>query len=263
MGGGVNYYPFHLGDYAAHTAHLDLLEDLAYRRMLDLYYRTERPLPEPAEIARLIRMRDHAATIRDVLNEFFEQSPEGYRHARCDEEIERMQDKQAKARASAAASVAARSTSAQRTLNERSTNAELPTPTPTPTPEEKKEARKRAAPLARPFEVDGAVWDDWLALRKAKRAPVSRTVVAEAEREAGKAGLTLEAFLRVWCARGSQGLQAEWLKPAERGQGPPAEPAWRTEQRARNEAFLGPAAASRRQQPQRFEVIDADAKALG
>lgn len=28
--------------------------------------------------------------------------------------------------------------------------------------------------------------------------------------------MTLDAFLRVWCARGSQGLQADWLKPNER-----------------------------------------------
>lgn len=32
--------------------------------------------------------------------------------------------------------------------------------------------------------------------------------------------MTLEAFLRVWCARGSQGLQADWLKPHERQAAP-------------------------------------------
>ena len=83
----------------------------------------------------------------------------------------------------------------------------------------KKEARKRAAPVgaACPEGVGEDVWRDWTALRKAKRAPVSPTVMAEAEREAAKAGMTLEAFLRVWCARGSQGLQADWLKPHEVG----------------------------------------------
>ena len=55
----MNYYPFNVGDYAAHTAHLDMLEDLAYRRMLDLYYRTEQALPSDwRQIARLIRMDD-------------------------------------------------------------------------------------------------------------------------------------------------------------------------------------------------------------
>ncbi|KTT15846.1 hypothetical protein NS331_19495 [Pseudacidovorax intermedius] len=61
------------------------------------------------------------------------------------------------------------------------------------------------------------VWNDWTALRRAKRAPVTDTVLSEARREAEKAGLSLERFLSVWCARGSQGLQADWLKPHERG----------------------------------------------
>ena len=68
----MNYYPFHVGDYAAHTAHLDLLEDLAYRRMLDLYYLRECALPhDPAEVARLIRMRGNVAEVTAVLREFF------------------------------------------------------------------------------------------------------------------------------------------------------------------------------------------------
>ncbi len=76
-------------------------------------------------------------------------------------------------------------------------------------------ARKRAAPLARPPDVAEQVWTDWLHLRKAKRAPVTQTTLDGAVTEAGKAGMTLEAFLRVWCRRGSQGLEAEWLKPDE------------------------------------------------
>jgi len=96
-------------------------------------------------VARLIRMRQNMAEVEAVLREFFTLSGDGWRHSRCDEEIERMQDKQAKARASATASVNARrakahptlndgSTSAQRPLSERSADVELPTPTPTPTP---------------------------------------------------------------------------------------------------------------------------------
>ena len=131
----MNYYPFHLGDYAAHTAHLEPMEDLAYRRMLDLYYRTEKPLPSDwRDVARLIRLKDFGREIESILSEFFELTPDGWRHGRCDAELSKMQDKQAKARASAAASVSARSANAQRTLNGRSTKVELPTPTPTPTP---------------------------------------------------------------------------------------------------------------------------------
>ncbi|NDH69342.1 MAG: DUF1376 domain-containing protein, partial [Gammaproteobacteria bacterium] len=33
----MHYYQFHIGDYKSHTHHLSLLEDLAYRRLLDFY----------------------------------------------------------------------------------------------------------------------------------------------------------------------------------------------------------------------------------
>jgi hypothetical protein len=90
-------------------------------------------------------MRHNPVEVEAVLKEFFLLTDTGWRHARCDEEILKMQDKQTKARASAQASVTARKAKAnpslndsqadaERTLNERSADVELPTPTPTPTP---------------------------------------------------------------------------------------------------------------------------------
>ncbi len=98
------------------------------------------------------------------------------------------------------------------------------------TEEEKKEQPVRASRSALipcPADVSPQVWADWHQLRKAKKAPVTQTVLDSAKAEAVKAALTLEKFLKVWCARGSQGLEAEWLKPHERGSpsgGPPKTP---------------------------------------
>ena len=89
-----------------------------------------------------------------------------------------------------------------------------------------KKARDRAPAIPRPDDVDPQTWADWLALRKAKRAPVTETVLRGARAESAKAGMSLDGFLAVWCSRGSQGLQADWLKPHERvGRGPPGQPA--------------------------------------
>jgi hypothetical protein len=41
-------------------------------------------------------------------------------------------------------------------------------------------------------------------------------VLAQAASEAEKAGISLQRFLEVWCMRGSQGLQADWLRADER-----------------------------------------------
>lgn len=88
-----------------------------------------------------------------------------------------------------------------------------------------------------PDGVSAPVWSDWLALRRAKRAPVTATVIAGAASEAAKAGMTLGAFLAEWCARGSQGLKAEWL--AQRPpNGSSGETPWQRSQRERMAAAV-------------------------
>jgi len=81
---------------------------------------------------------------------------------------------------------------------------------------EKETKREIATVVACPPDVDQQIWDDWKQLRKAKKAPVTETVVNSARKEAAKANMAFSDFLSVWCARGSQGLQADWLKPDER-----------------------------------------------
>jgi len=223
----MNYYPFHIGDYVSATRHLSWEEDAAFRRLLDTYYTTERPIPaDLRQACRLVMAQTEAQrdAVQTVLAEFFQLNEEGWFNKRADAEISAMKEKQQKQRdkankrwGNAADENAAlpRHDINDATASKTDADAMPPTPTPTPTPEEEK-PRKRAAPVARPAEVSEQVWSDWLALRKAKRAPVSETTLGSAKVEAAKAGMPLEAFLRVWCARGSQGLEASWLKPAER-----------------------------------------------
>jgi hypothetical protein len=75
-----------------------------------------------------------------------------------------------------------------------------------------KPVRERATSVACPPDVSEQVWNDWLQLRKTKKASVTETVIKGARSEASKIGWSLEQFLIEWCTRGSQGLKAEWLK---------------------------------------------------
>ena len=94
----MNFYPFHVGDYAAHTKHLSLMEDLAYRRLLDYYYLSEGQLPtDPVKVARLIGMRDHVQEVSDVLSDFFVISDQSYTNKRCDAEISKYREKSERA----------------------------------------------------------------------------------------------------------------------------------------------------------------------
>jgi uncharacterized protein YdaU (DUF1376 family) len=86
----MNYYSFHIGDYAKDTAHLSMLEDAAYRRLIDLYYTTESELPlDSHKLYRLVRAQSKAErlAVDIVVDEFFTRTETGWAHSRCDEEI--------------------------------------------------------------------------------------------------------------------------------------------------------------------------------
>lgn len=282
----MNYYEHHLGDFARDTLHLSMLEEGAYRRLLDAYYIRERALPgdvrECCKLARAAAKAERDA-VAYVLREFFVLRDGLHHQSRANAEIARFQDKQAKARASAEKRWAHTERNANASPNAMRTHsggtangdadgmhrAPVPSPqTPVSIHERPRgSARERAQqPLPCPEGVDRQTWVDWLALRKAKKAPVTATVIAGAVAEAAKAGMPLGAFLAEWCARGSQGLRAEWLTPpaaAKRVNGAD-EPAWRREQRERNEALLGPfsAAAAAKRRTNVVDMEDANAAAI-
>lgn len=94
----MHYYEHHIGDYAAATAHLSLIEDAVYSRMLRRYYMQEGPLPTSAEaVARLIGARDEVEIVKAILVEFFTLSDDGWHQKRADEDIERVRVKAKKA----------------------------------------------------------------------------------------------------------------------------------------------------------------------
>jgi uncharacterized protein YdaU (DUF1376 family) len=82
----MHYYNFHIGDYASHTRHLTIIEDIAYRRILDFYYLHEQPIISD-KIARQIGMKEYQEDVSVVLQEFFESTDQGYINRRADEEI--------------------------------------------------------------------------------------------------------------------------------------------------------------------------------
>ena len=224
------YYPHHIGDYRSATTHLSNEEDLAYRRLLDMYYDTERPIPLDTQwVSRRIRVG--ADVVLLVLRDFFVETPEGWRSTRCDLEIAEYKAKAEIARSNGKKGGRPRTKQEPRQNPAGSDPVAIGNPAETgskanqepitsnqstPTGVEKpRNARPPAMP--KPEGVSDQTWADWLQLRKSKKAPVTETVLRHAETQAQKANLQLERFLQIWCARGSQGLEADWLKPSERG----------------------------------------------
>ena len=82
----MHYYKFNIGDYARSTRHLSNEEDLAYRRLIDMYYENEAPIPlETQWVARRIRVASEVVEI--VLQDMFERTEDGWKHARCEADI--------------------------------------------------------------------------------------------------------------------------------------------------------------------------------
>lgn len=67
--------------------------------------------------------------------------------------------------------------------------------------------------------IDGQLAQDYIALRKSHRAPITQTALKGIEREANNAGLSLEQALTICCERGWRGFRAEWLH-SDRGNHP-------------------------------------------
>ena len=193
----MHYFNFNIGDYASHTRHLSLLEDLAYRRLLDAYYLSEKPLQGEIElVARSIGMREHEAEVEYVLTLFFESTPDGFINKRADQEIAKYHEKQELAvkagKASALARFNKRSTSVQPTNNQEPiTNKQINTNTPE--------------------GVSDLVWKDFKKLREKHKAPITETALKGLKREAEKAKLSLEAVMQMCCERGWRGFKAEWV----------------------------------------------------
>ena len=93
----MHYYQFHIGDYRAATAHLSNDEDLAYRRLLDMYYDTETPIPLDIDwVSRRLRLGQDV--VENVLKDMFRVSVDGWIHTRCDSEIQKYHSKADSAR---------------------------------------------------------------------------------------------------------------------------------------------------------------------
>jgi len=70
---------------------------------------------------------------------------------------------------------------------------------------------KKATSVAPPEGVSISVWQDFLTLRKAKRAPMTQRALNGLMSEAEKAGWTLEKALEECCVRGWQAFKADWV----------------------------------------------------
>ena len=212
----MQYYKHHVGDFIKDTSNLDDHQSMTYLRMLWKYYLDETPLSGSDEdIA--FTVRSDEKTVRTLLKHFFISRDGAWIHIRCEREIKGFYDKSEKARASAKSRWDANTmqTQCERIANASKIDANVPKSdadcmlpiTHNPLPIIK--TKTTTAKMPTPDGVSPELWSDYLSVRKGK--PMTQTALNGIAREATKAGLSLEAGLRVCAERGWSGLKAEWL----------------------------------------------------
>jgi len=148
------WYKFFLGDYIRDTHHLADAEDLAYRRLIDMYYMSEGPIPlDTKSVSRKVRLDEDIVVA--VLDEFFEKTVEGYRNARCDKEIMKYQHQVSMNRQSAAKGGRPKKTESDTELK------------PNHIPNQKSDIRKesKTTPSAEPTRFED-FWSAWPASKR-------------------------------------------------------------------------------------------------
>jgi len=218
------WMPLYIGDYLADTSRLTTEQHGAYLLLLMDYWRSGR-LPDNDQIlAQITKLSPDAwSNAKAMLMQFFSIEDGYWIHSRVEKEMLLAKENKDKNHNRAVQAAKARWEKQQNNATSNATsNAEellkqCPSPSPSPSPSSSYINKEKSAPkVACPSDVDEQVWNDWLLLRKTKKASVTQTVINGARKEAEKAQLTLEDFLKIWCLRGSQGLEASWIKPEEK-----------------------------------------------
>ena len=207
----MHYYKFNIADYRKDTGHLSTLEHGIYRQLIDWQYLDEKPLPlETQVVSRRLRLGsdDEQKSLENVLSEFFEKSDKGYFQKRIRMEIKDYQENADKNRRNG--KLGGRPSKTQ------SVSSGLPKET---------QAKGNHKPLTinhkpettnqvnTPDGVSQSVWQEFVNHRKSKKAQVTQLVIDGIQKEADKAGFSLEDALKEVVVRNWQGFKAEWVLP--------------------------------------------------
>jgi hypothetical protein len=77
-------------------------------------------------------------------------------------------------------------------------------------------AKRRGVIACKPAEISDSLWGDW---QRHRKAPFTETALKGFEREAAKAGLSVEWAITEAIERGWQGFKADWVKDKNNGNG--------------------------------------------
>lgn len=236
-GAQMHYYKFNIADWNLGTAHLSLVEEAIYFRLINFYYDTEQPIPlETQSVFRRLRMGSESVVAQQIIDEFFVKTDNGYIHDRCDKIIAEYKKTEKKNKKNGAKGGRPRKDAASSETQEKPTGLflgtqEQPKHNPNQEPRtinQEPLTNNIITPSAQPAspnktQLDYSCWPsqpsdqvmvDWLAMRKRLKANVSQTVInrfASELRKAANYGYTVDQCLAECVTRNWRGFEVQWM----------------------------------------------------
>ena len=170
----MHYYQFEIKEWQSNTSHLSLEEEAIYLRLINWYYDSEKPIPkDTATLFRKLRIVEQCDIAQMILVEFFTPLETGeWIHKRCDKAINAFKNKSNKARDSAnlrwhgKQNANAMQTHTEPNANHKSLIIN----------QESNIKPKAKALVVCPDDVQESIWNDYLAIRKAQKKPITESI---------------------------------------------------------------------------------------
>jgi len=229
----MHYYQFSIGDYRRDTDHLSLIEHAIYRYLIDWYYLDEKPIPtETQSVCRRLRLSGIVETeaLEAVLKDFFKLESDGWHHPRIDMDIASYHHKQKTNQENGKRGGRPKKTQSvilgydSETELEPNTKATI-NHKPITKNQDKTKTLFDAVRHLMSLGVVEQIARDWVKQRKTKP---TLTAIDGIQREAQKAGVSMNQALTIACTRGWQSFKADWIKDDKAKQLSGQQSAWLT-----------------------------------
>jgi|TARA_R110000796_G_scaffold251207_1_gene382087 uncharacterized protein YdaU (DUF1376 family) len=212
----MHYYKKNIGDYHKKAGRLSMLQHGSYTLLIDSCYDRERfPTIEEAIDWTWASSVEEIEAVKFVLNKFFILEDGVYIQNRIEEELNDYHQKALTNKRIAQERETNRKgndTKRVRSVYESPPNHKPLTINQEPLTNINTKTVKTFQPLARlmSLQVSEQIAKDWLAIRKAKRKPLTETALTRIINQAQKGGYTLQAALTISCEEGWAGFGHDW-----------------------------------------------------
>lgn len=217
------YMQLYVADYLADTMHLTAEEHGAYLLLIMNYWQTGKPIKQNRIQAITKISNERITDVTETLQEFFNVDDNGlWHHFRIDEELEKVRSKSIKASEAGKKSAAKRWGSNKKvtdvianvteTLQQKGNHTDTETETDTDTDKKNKNVKKRAKGMDMLLKagVPEDLAEDYLAVRRAKKAPFTKTAMKGLAGEAEKANIDLNQAITICINRNWASFNSEW-----------------------------------------------------